>query len=92
MASQQPASPAQQAYDGLSWFKRWLVRRGFSVSLGMEQPPGYSKPTKMFLFWCPEHDGPSKSSCHGYDDRLDCDRCTEPRRSAAARSLRVAVT
>ena len=40
----------EEAWKGLSFWKKRMVDIGGSVSIGMYQPPGHSGPTEYFIF------------------------------------------
>lgn len=71
------AYEALDAFQKLNWFKKWIVRLGGRISLGLEQHPGWGGPLEHFLFICANCGLPAKSRRYGYESYFICPSCGE---------------
>ena len=77
-----PMEEADRALAGVGLWKRfWIKSLGRAVSLGFEQPPGFTAPTEFFLFWCREHQRPVKTYERGEWRQLRCPDCEKGRQA-----------
>lgn len=66
-----------EVWAKLSRWKKFLVDRGRSVSIGKYNPPGFHGETEFFIFRCKNCGGLSIDYLHGFepDQYLSCHHC-----------------
>ena len=65
---------ADEEFRRLLWWEQLLFRWRGQVSIGERQPEGFSGPMEFFLIKC-EKCGPVLAYPHGYEERIDCEKC-----------------